>query len=133
MKTIVVECAACREIENIAASCLLVEVGNAADEHAGPRAAWICGSCQVLVTLDVDLTTFVTLVAGGASVLDSTVDTSLPVHPETAIDGPAFTADDLLDLHEQLKNDVEMAVELLHHPTGNTSTSNTSPKADRRR
>lgn len=110
MNWIDVECPACRRFKPVPASCLLLEVGSEpADAGDDLSAAWICEICHQLVTLPVELTVFIGLVATGAQLLDSVADDPRPAHPETAVGGRLFTPDDLLDFHEHLANDVRLS------------------------
>jgi hypothetical protein len=109
MKMIGVECPSCRVTDELAASCLLLEVGTAAEDDGSSQASWICDTCHEPVTLPIDLTVLVALVAAGATVLDSAQDDASPAptgaHPENPIGGRAFTRDDLLQFHESLQDD----------------------------
>jgi hypothetical protein len=107
MNEITVECPVCRIIQDMAPSCLLLEVQATAedDEQTASSASWICDTCRSLVALPIDLVVMLALVAAGASLLDSSVDDDQPAHPETSVDGSPFTFDDLLDFHERLESE----------------------------
>jgi hypothetical protein len=106
MDVIAVECPACRSIQDVEPSCLLVEIGAPEEvDEVGSSASWICDTCRRLVALPIDLLVLLKLVAAGASLLDTALDDVLPVHPESLVDGSPFTFDDLLDFHEDLEHE----------------------------
>jgi hypothetical protein len=102
---IAVQCPRCRASENVTSKCVLLEVGSGGDQDERSSASWICGACHELVGLPIDLTVLISLVAVGASVLDTALEDALPARPEKSIGGPRFTRDDLLDFHERLEDD----------------------------
>jgi hypothetical protein len=83
MTTIAVECPACRVVEPVSASCLLLEIGNVASENGSSCAFWICDTCRELVALPVDLTVLIRLVTAGVSVLDTAPEDASPANQAT--------------------------------------------------
>jgi hypothetical protein len=59
-----------------------------------------CLSCHTSVTVEVDASAVALLVLGGVTHLSLTAP--VVTHPEVVPAGPAFTHDDLLDLHSAL-------------------------------
>ena len=59
-----------------------------------------CLSCQTTVTVGMDASAVALLVLGGVTHLSLTAP--VVTHPEVVPAGPAFTHDDLLDLHSEL-------------------------------
>jgi hypothetical protein len=110
MNVIAVECPACRIIQAVESSCLLLEViATEEEDERIASASWICHRCQRLVALPIDLTVLLDLVAAGASVLDASPDENRPPYPESAIDGGPLVLDDLIDFHEKLETDALLA------------------------
>lgn len=101
---ITTRCPNCRLRSDVSAPCLLLEVWDT-EESENSSVHWVCFSCSELVTLPVDLAMVIDLVSAGASVLDNTSRDFRPPHPETAVGGPEFTRDDLLEFHERLADD----------------------------
>ena len=96
-----VVCPGCRAELALAARRLLVRVD--ADRSTSGEVLFTCLGCDQTVTLRVDPAGVAALVTAGVTFLSL----SAPVveHPERRPAGPAFTADDLLDLHVELEGD----------------------------
>lgn len=68
---------------------------------------WICVACQELVTLPIDLTVLLNLLAAGAPLVLEPDDE--PAEQPDAPGGPPLTLDDLIDFHESLQLDDALA------------------------
>lgn len=78
-----------------------------ADAHAG-RYAFLCPACSRIPVQRADGRLVKRLRAWGVEVVTGAhrhEPATPPGHPEVAAEGPAFTPDDLLDLHELLATD----------------------------
>ena len=108
---VTVECTRCGTTHAVPVDALLValaETGDPAqDADLAAHVSWLCGQCADLVDIPIDWTALLVLVTEGAALLtlDDDEETLLPPHPEAPTSGPAFTADDLLELHELLATD----------------------------
>lgn len=76
----------------------------------GSTYRFLCPACDELVTKPADERIAQLLSTGGVPIeefgdLDTALKTLLPPHPERPLGGPAFTADDVLALHELLQTD----------------------------
>lgn len=107
MTEISIDCPRCGTSAAVPDAALLVTIAgdDAAPELAG-HVAWLCATCADLVTVPIGWAALLTLVTAGAALLDEEGGgESLPPHPERPVAGPAFTPDDLLELHELLASD----------------------------
>jgi hypothetical protein len=114
-----ITCPACGQTSKVSVEALLIsvaggdpDIGIAAPEADAARAdstaatvAWVCDACADLSSIPVDWLTLLTLVTGGATLLDDATDVELPPHPESPAAGAPLTRDDLLALHELLESD----------------------------
>lgn len=113
---VAVECTRCGTAHTVPVDALLVALAETGDPAQDPdlaaRVSWLCGQCADLVDIPIDWTGLLVLVTEGATLLthDDDEETLLPPHPEAPTSGPAFTADDLLELHELLAADSWFAV-----------------------
>lgn len=98
MSQFTVVCPRCRAEVSLPARRLLVRLD--ADRATSGEVLFTCLSCHETVTVPLDASAVAALVMGGVTHLSL----SPPVveHPEQPPDGPAFTHDDLLDLHGEL-------------------------------
>jgi hypothetical protein len=121
--TIAVNCTACGTDNRVPSDAMLAGVdSDELDLRFAGFVCWICSGCQDMVIEPVAWRLFLTLLTAGVLLLDDAADeteradggtgtdgpaTGWPghTHPERPLDGPAFTADDELDLHELLAND----------------------------
>lgn len=110
MTTIQLRCVQCGTQDVVRADAMMasVDVGEL-DAHLAGVATWICSHCQQVTTAELAWQPFITLVACGVPLLeeredDEAADDRLP-HPEGPTGAPAFTPDDLLELHELLATD----------------------------
>ncbi|HEX7187248.1 MAG TPA: hypothetical protein VF423_03415 [Actinomycetes bacterium] len=94
-------CPACQAEVTMTARRLLVRVD--ADRSTSGEALFTCLFCHATVAVPVGATGVAALVSGGVTFLSL----SAPVveHPEARPAGPAFTPDDLIDLHADLEDD----------------------------
>ena len=94
-------CTSCRAELALTARRLLVRVD--ADRSTSGEVLFTCLGCDQTVALRLDQAGVAALVTAGVTFLSL----SAPVveHPEWRPAGPAFTADDLLDLHVELEGD----------------------------
>lgn len=120
---ITVTCTACGTANHVPSAAMLAGV---ASEDLDLRLAWlVCwirSGCGDMVAVPVAWRSFLTqLTAGVQLLIDEADDTECATtstgtdatwaepacrpHPELAVDGPAFTADDELNLHEMLTGD----------------------------
>lgn len=98
-------CPSCRAEAVLAARRLLVRVDS--DHATSGEVLFTCLGCHGTAALALDAPGIAALVMGGVTFLSL----SPPVveHPEQRPEGPAFTADDLLDLHTQLQGEEWLA------------------------
>jgi hypothetical protein len=94
-------CPSCRAEVALSASRMLVRVN--AEHATSGEVLFTCLGCHDTAAVALDAPGVAALVMGGVTFLSL----SPPVveHPEVRPDGPAFTADDLLDLHDALAGD----------------------------
>jgi hypothetical protein len=94
-------CPSCRAELTLTARRLLVRVD--ADRATSGEVLFTCLACDQTVALGLDPAGVAALVTAGVTFLSL----SPPVveHPELRPAGPAFTSDDLLDLHVELQGD----------------------------
>ena len=94
-------CPGCRAELVLTARRLLVRVD--AERSTTGEVLFTCLGCHDTAALALDAAGIAALVMGGVTFLSL----SPPVveHPEVRPEGPAFTADDLLDLHVELAGD----------------------------
>ena len=94
-------CPSCRAELALTARRLLVRVD--ADRSTTGEVLFTCLACDQTVALGLDPAGVAALVTAGVTFLSL----SPPVveHPELRPAGPAFTSDDLLDLHVELQGD----------------------------
>jgi hypothetical protein len=103
-------CCQCGSKELVRADAMLasVDVGEL-DAHLAGVVTWICSHCKRLTTAEMAWQPFLTLVTCGVPLLEESEDDelpdALPPHPERPASRPAFTPDDLLELHELLTTD----------------------------
>jgi hypothetical protein len=107
-----VQCPLCSQEEHLPLGALLITpVDEDTDPDLAALVGWVCSSCGDLAHAAIGWTMLLTLVTAGATLLvESDTDvgpekSALPPHPETPTAGPAFTPDDLLELHELLSGD----------------------------
>jgi hypothetical protein len=101
MTVVSIRCVRCTTTSTPELLALLLEVvGSDLDENAGAIVNWICSGCSSLVSCPVDWPDFLNLVSAGALVVDE--EDPRPTYPESALQGPAWRPDDLLDLHALL-------------------------------
>jgi hypothetical protein len=123
--TIAVTCTWCSTSNSVPAAAMLATVdADGLDLRFAGSVCWICCGCLNVVTEPVAWRPFLTLLSVGVPLLvddaaEDGVDTfdgcghraapnaapaagARPTHPEHPPVGPAFTADDQLDLHELL-------------------------------
>lgn len=91
-------CPECHAEVSLSARRLLVRVDEGTATSG--EALFTCLSCHTTVAVQLDAPGVAVLVMGGVTHLSLSVP--LVEHPEQAPDGPAFTHDDLLDLHREL-------------------------------
>ena len=91
-------CPECQAEVSLSARRLLVRVDEGTATSG--EALFTCLSCHNTAAVQLDAPGVAVLVMGGVTHLSLSVP--LVEHPETAPDGPAFTHDDLLDLHSEL-------------------------------
>ena len=94
-------CPACRSEVSLAPRRLLVRVDVGAASRG--EVLFTCLSCHHSVSVDLDAAGVASLVTVGVTHLS--VSAPLVEHPEVRPAGPAFTADDVLDLHAELADD----------------------------
>ena len=96
-----ITCPACRAEVVLSARRLLVRVD--AERSTAGEVLFTCFGCQATSSVALDASGIAALVTGGVTFLSL----SPPVHehPESRPAGPTFTADDLLDLHEELEGE----------------------------
>jgi hypothetical protein len=100
MTFVTIECAQCTAISVAEVGEVLLEVGGrATHEQLHASVSWICAGCSTLVHRPIDWRDFVALVTAGAAIVDEEEDDLRPPSPEAVPSGPAWTRDDLLDLH----------------------------------
>jgi hypothetical protein len=100
MTIVTIECTQCTTISEAEVGEVLLEVaGRDAHEHLHASISWICAGCFTLVHRLIDWRDFVALVTAGARIVDEEEDDPRPPYPESVPGGPAWTRDDLLDLH----------------------------------
>lgn len=96
-------CPGCGEVELRPADVILhlvrAESGEVSD---GSHYRFSCPDCAQLVEKPADSRIAQLLTTGGVPVEEPPAPLVLPPHPEAPRGGPAFTADDVLDLHLQL-------------------------------
>ena len=94
-------CPSCRAELTLTARRLLVRVD--ADRTTSGEVLFTCLTCHQTAALELDQAGVAALVTAGVTFLSL----SAPVveHPERRPAGPAFTADDRLDLHVELQGD----------------------------
>ena len=91
-------CPACRAEVTLPARRLLVRVD--AGHTTSGEVLFTCLSCHESVALTLDASALAALVMAGVTHLSLSVPAV--EHPEPRPDGPALTADDVLDLHARL-------------------------------
>jgi hypothetical protein len=91
-------CPECQAEVSLSARRLLVRVDEGTATSG--EVLFTCISCHTSAAVQLDAPGVAVLVMGGVTHLSLSVP--LVEHPETAPDGPAFTHDDLLDLHREL-------------------------------
>lgn len=96
-----ITCPECKAELTLPAHRLLVRVD--AGRTSSGEVLFGCLSCDVTVATELDAGGVAALVMAGVSHL--TLSAPIVEHPETRPDGPPFTADDLLDLHDALAKD----------------------------
>lgn len=108
MTTIRATCPSCGEVDLTPAQIVLTVI-RADEAPVGPDShyAFTCPGCTERVEKPADERIAHLLTTGGVSVsvLDDVEEQGLSLHPEGPPGGPAFTYDDLLDLHEALAED----------------------------
>jgi hypothetical protein len=106
MTRVTIQCPRCDTTTAVRVDALLVAlVIDDRDPELAADVGWLCQPCARLIQVPIDWAALLTLVTEGASLLpDDEPGESLP-HPETPTHGPAFTADDVLELHELLESD----------------------------
>ena len=94
-------CPSCRSEVVLTARRMLVRVD--AEQATSGEVVFTCLGCHDTVSVALDAAGVAALVMGGVTFLSL----SPPVieHPEVRPAGPAFTPDDLLDLHDELAGD----------------------------
>jgi hypothetical protein len=103
MTVVRIKCTRCLTTSMPELDALLVEVvGVDLEENTGAIVNWVCAGCSSLVSCPIDWSDFLNLVSAGALVVDE--EDTRPLHPEFAVDGPAWRPDDLLDLHTLLSS-----------------------------
>ncbi len=109
MTRIRANCPDCGDVE-LAPEDMLIEVSHDADDLVGQGSCYrfVCPDCAVTVRKPADDRIVQLLITGGVPLEvtdDQDVDGVGPRHPETAVDGPPLTLDDLLDLHLLLEDE----------------------------
>lgn len=110
MTTIRATCPGCGEVD-LTPEQIVLTVIRADEAPVGPDShyTFTCPTCTVRVEKPADERIAHLLTTGGVSVsvLDDVEDAppAAPSHPESPPGGPAFTYDDLLDLHQALTAD----------------------------
>jgi hypothetical protein len=107
MTIVAIKCPSCPTVSNVTVGAVLLDgASGAADEEAAATITWICVGCCMLVDRPIGWQSFLRLVSAGAALVDETEDEGdvRPRHPESAVEGPLWTPDDLLDLHTLLTN-----------------------------
>lgn len=74
-----------------------------ADRPSRGELLFTCLACHGTSAVPLDAAAVAALVTNGVTCLS--LDPPVVEHPETLPDGPAFTTDDLLDLHAELDSD----------------------------
>ena len=94
-------CPECRAEVTLSARRLLVRVD--AERATSGEVLFTCLSCQATAAVPLNAAGVAALVTAGVTFLSL----SAPVveHPESRPAGPAFTSDDLIDLHADLEDD----------------------------
>lgn len=113
MTRIRANCPDCGDVE-LAPEQLLIEVAHGAAELVGKGTSYrfVCPDCTTTVRKPADERIVQLLISGGVPLemddafdeLEASRTTKMP-HPEAPASGPAFTPDDLLDLHLLLERD----------------------------
>lgn len=105
-------CPSCSAELSLPARRLVVRVDEESSERG--EVLFTCLSCATTAAMPIDAAAVMMLITGGVTVLSL----SKPVveHPETRPDGPAFTTDDLIDLHVELDRGPGVWVERPVHP-----------------
>lgn len=100
MTRIRASCPSCGEVDlrppDVTLRVIRQQDGNVAP---GSNYRFACPDCEQLVTKPADDRIAQLLTTGGVPVEDEAPVPARPPHPELPPDGPAFTHDDLLDLH----------------------------------
>lgn len=99
-------CASCSAAVSLPARRLIVRVDEERSETG--EVLFTCLSCQATGAVQVDAATVVMLITAGVTALS--VSTPVVEHPEARPDGPAFTSDDIIDLHAALERGPEDAI-----------------------
>ena len=106
MTTASIECPRCGTPSMVPVDALLVTVAvDEDDAQLAGYASWLCASCTDLVASPVGWPSLLTLITEGAALLEEDSDDPLPPHPESPVNGPTLTRDDLLELHELLASE----------------------------
>jgi len=107
MTIVAIQCPSCPTVSNVGVGAVLLDgtVGGA-DDEAAATITWICAGCSRLVQRPIGWQCFLRLVSVGAALVDAEDDDGdvSPRNPESAVEGPVWTPDDLLDLHTLLMN-----------------------------
>ena len=91
-------CPSCSAEVSLPARRLVVRVDEERSETG--EVLFTCLTCHATAAVPVDAATVVMLITGGVTALS--ISTPVVEHPEIRPDGPAFTADDIIDLHAEL-------------------------------
>jgi hypothetical protein len=94
-------CPQCHAENSLSARRLLLRVDEGTSTTG--EVLFTCLSCHTTASVELDPAAVAVLVLGGVTHLS--VSAPVVEHPETVPAGPAFTHDDLLDLHHQLDCD----------------------------
>jgi hypothetical protein len=94
-------CPSCQAEVSLSARRLLVRIDDGTATSG--EVLFICLVCNATVTVPLEPSAVAVLVLGGVTHLS--LSAPAPEHPEPAPGGPAFTHDDLIDLHRDLGGD----------------------------
>lgn len=107
MAIIRVSCPTCGEIELPSERIELVTVPGLEIDRNNTHYTFTCSFCDAVVRRPADRITATVLTSGGVAIRPPRhpVFVGRPGHPERPPGGPAFTRDDILDLHLLLEDD----------------------------
>jgi hypothetical protein len=106
MTRVTIQCPRCDTTTAVPLDALLVAlVDEDRDLELAADVGWLCQPCAALIHVPIDWAALLTLVTEGASLLTDEEPGDALSHPETPAHGPAFTSDDVLELHELLESD----------------------------